>query len=91
MLLLGLQLTGLFPILSKINFTLPKSISRFFGITDNKIYSHKGTILLGALTFFLPCGFTQAMQLYAISSGNFISGALIMSLFAIGTKPIKTI
>jgi hypothetical protein len=41
----------------------------------------------GGLTFFLPCGFTQAMQIYALSSGNFWSGALIMALFALGTAP----
>lgn len=87
MLLMGLQLLNIFPFISNIKFTLPKSISRFFGISNDREYSHKGTIILGALTFFLPCGFTQAMQLYAISSGSFISGGLIMALFAVGTTP----
>ena len=87
MLLLGAQLLNIFPFISKFKFTLPKSISRFFGITDEKQYSHKGTMLLGALTFFLPCGFTQAMQLYAVSSGGFFSGGIIMALFALGTAP----
>jgi len=54
---------------------------------EQKEYSHKNSFYTGALTFFLPCGFTQAMQLFAVSSGNFIQGALIMSLFAIGTAP----
>jgi hypothetical protein len=44
-------------------------------------------IILGALTFFLPCGFTQAMQIYALGTGNFIQGGLIMALFALGTAP----
>jgi hypothetical protein len=44
-------------------------------------------MLLGALTFFLPCGFTQAMQVYAMTTGSFWRGALIMSVFAIGTAP----
>jgi len=43
--------------------------------------------MVGALTFFLPCGFTQAMQIYAISTGSFVQGAMIMGLFAIGTAP----
>jgi len=43
--------------------------------------------LLGGLTFFLPCGFTQAMQLYAISSGSVLTGALTMGVFALGTAP----
>jgi len=42
---------------------------------------------LGAMTFFLPCGFTQSLQLAALASGSFISGALIMGTFAIGTLP----
>ena len=50
-------------------------------------YSHRNAAMVGVLTFFLPCGFTQAMQLYAMSTGNFWSGALIMATFAVGTTP----
>lgn len=42
---------------------------------------------LGAFTFFLPCGFTQSLQLAALASGSFISGALTMFIFALGTLP----
>lgn len=44
-------------------------------------------MLIGGATFFLPCGFTQAMQLFAISTGSPMTGALIMGAFAIGTAP----
>ena len=44
-------------------------------------------MMLGALTFFLPCGFTQSMQLLALSSGGFLSGGMIMLVFALGTLP----
>lgn len=44
-------------------------------------------LLLGALTFFLPCGFTQSMQLLALGSGSFLAGGLIMLVFALGTLP----
>jgi uncharacterized protein len=88
MIFLGLKLVEIFPALQNITIALPKSIARFFGINEkNKEYSHKGAMLTGALTFFLPCGFTQAMQLYAVSTGSFIHGALIMFLFALGTAP----
>jgi sulfite exporter TauE/SafE/copper chaperone CopZ len=88
MLLLGLKLTGLFPRLETIGLTLPKGFSRFLGIGKHqKEYSSQNAFLLGALTFFLPCGFTQAMQLYAVSTGSFASGALAMGLFALGTAP----
>ena len=89
MLTLGLQLTGLFPRLKNISFTLPKGISKLLGIKERseKEYSHKNSFLMGASTFFLPCGFTQAMQLYAVSTGSFVQGAAIMGIFALGTAP----
>ena len=88
MLLVGIQLIDIFPRLNKIKFTLPKGISKALGINNQeKEYSHKNSAIMGALTFFLPCGFTQAMQLYAVSTGNFAQGAMIMGLFALGTAP----
>jgi len=89
MLVLGAQLTEMFPRLSNSSLTLPVGISRFLGINrqHEKEYSHWNSIVTGALTFFLPCGFTQAMQLYAMSTGNFWSGAFIMGVFALGTAP----
>lgn len=88
MLMLGLKLIGIFPKLENGGITLPKFVSRAFGISDHvKEYSHKGSMLTGVLTFFLPCGFTQAMQLYAISTGSFARGAMIMGVFALGTAP----
>ncbi|MCL5094329.1 MAG: sulfite exporter TauE/SafE family protein [Patescibacteria group bacterium] len=88
MFFLGLQLIEIFPKLSS-GFTLPKFISNIFRIKsrETKEYSHKNSLILGALTFFLPCGFTQAMQVLAVSTGSFVSGALIMGTFALGTTP----
>lgn len=89
MVLMGLQLIEIFPRLNGLQFTLPKGISRALGIKkqSEKEYSHTNAFILGASTFFLPCGFTQAMQLFAISSGNPITGALTMGVFALGTAP----
>jgi len=88
MLAMGLQLIDVFPRLSRFKFTLPKSVAKTFGFSSKvKEYSHINAAIMGALTFFLPCGFTQAMQLYAVSTGSFWSGALVMSLFALGTAP----
>ena len=42
---------------------------------------------LGAATFFLPCGFTQAVQLYALSTATPLTAGLIMATFALGTTP----
>jgi sulfite exporter TauE/SafE/copper chaperone CopZ len=88
MLLLGLKLIEIFPKLHAKSLVLPKSISRAFGINNEiKEYSHRGAFVTGALTFFIPCGFTQAMQLFAVSTGSFVQGALIMGVFALGTLP----
>jgi len=88
MIFLGLKLIEIFPALKDKNVTLPSGIARLFGLNkDTKEYSHKSALIMGALTFFLPCGFTQAMQLFAVSTGSFWQGFIIMSLFAIGTAP----
>jgi len=89
MLILGAQLTEIFPRLSNKGLTLPAGLAKFIGINQkkDKEYSHKNAMVLGGLTFFLPCGFTQAMQLVAIGSGSFVTGSIVMGLFAIGTAP----
>lgn len=88
MVLLGLKLVELFPRLSAVNITLPSSIGRMLGIKkEQKEYSHRGAMTAGALTFFLPCGFTQSMQLFAMTTGSFWQGAAIMGVFALGTAP----
>ena len=89
MLLLGGQLIDVFPILKRISFTLPKGLSRMLGIAEKSLgeYSNKNSAVMGAMTFFLPCGFTQAMQLFAMSTGSPLTGALTMGIFALGTAP----
>lgn len=86
MIALGLNMLGILPSVRILPLGLSKSVS-------NKIrsFSEKhvtgGAFTLGALTFFLPCGFTQALQLYVLSKGSFPTGALIMLAFSLGTLP----
>lgn len=89
MIILGLQLTEIFPRLTNKGITLPAGIAKFIGLNQHKQkeYSHKNAFVLGGITFFLPCGFTQAMQLVAIGSGSLVTGSIVMGLFAIGTAP----
>lgn len=88
MLIIGVQLLGLFPKFSA-SVTMPKGLAKLLKIDrqKDKEYSHSNALILGALTFFLPCGFTQAMQVFAIQSGSILSGAAIMGIFALGTTP----
>lgn len=85
MLILGIHLLGF---TRKVRMlTLPKNISTFF----TKIAGQAGIftpLILGAVTFFLPCGFTQSMQIVALSSGSFVAGASTMLMFSLGTLPV---
>ena len=82
MILLGLNLVGVF---KKNKLTLPSHIFSYFRKVEHATWA---PIVIGVGTFFLPCGFTQSMQVSAIGSGSFISGALIMFSFALGTLPV---
>lgn len=43
---------------------------------------------LGAMTIFIPCGTTLAMEALAISSANAFIGSSIMAAFVLGTTPL---
>lgn len=82
MLFLGLNLVGVF---TKNKIALPSGLFNFFKRIEHKTFT---PLILGFATFFLPCGFTQSMQVSALSSGSFVSGLLIMTSFALGTFPM---
>lgn len=79
---LGFNLLG---ITKHSKVTLPSGVFTFF---RNITQRSSAPLLLGVITFFLPCGFTQSMQVAALSSGSLVSGALIMGAFALGTLPV---
>ncbi|MFH1899304.1 MAG: sulfite exporter TauE/SafE family protein, partial [Patescibacteria group bacterium] len=59
-----------------------------------KLQNQKGVFpaaLMGAATFVLPCGFTQSMQVYSLTTANFIQGALTMFVFSLGTLPMLSL
>lgn len=86
MLLLGFQLLHLFPGLRRFSPKMPKFIGH--KVHDLSTKDSKGApFVLGASTFFLPCGFTQALQLYVLASGDWKIGALTMLVFSLGTLP----
>jgi sulfite exporter TauE/SafE len=90
MIILGLNLLDIFPWASKLQITLPGSFRD--KIQNFKNFNHNLTpILIGVVTFFLPCGFTQSMQIYTLSTGSFWTGAFTMLTFALGTLPVLAI
>ncbi len=87
LLALGINLLGVFPWMKRWQMTLPSGIGR--RIHGLKEVNHSLTpVLVGIATFFLPCGFTQSMQLYTLTTGSFWTGAFTMSAFALGTLPV---
>ena len=87
MVVVGLDLLHLLP--AGVKTWLPHAPKNFaHGAVDKA--SSAGWLmppLLGAATFFLPCGFTQALQAYALTTGSFTSGALVLGAFALGSVP----
>jgi sulfite exporter TauE/SafE/copper chaperone CopZ len=87
MLVLGVNLLDVLPFMKRLQPALPSFISRHL-LEISRVNHALTPALLGAATFFLPCGFTQSMQFYALSTGHFLTGALIMLAFALGTLPV---
>ncbi len=89
MTLIGARLTGLSPRIAGWSPTLPTGLARGLGLDTGSVtaYSDTRALLLGAASFFLPCGFTQAVQIYALSTGSPMTAGVIMAVFAIGTAP----
>lgn len=82
MILMGLNLLGLFKQLSKY---LPKPPAQFLSLRDKA--KELGPFAMGIVNGFIPCGPLQAMQLYALSTASPVTGALSMFAFSLGTTP----
>ena len=88
MLILGLNLLDVFHVTKRLQLALPRHFSDRIMKIENGFFA---PFIVGAGTFFLPCGFTQSMQFMALTSGSFVSGSLIMTSFALGTLPMLSL
>jgi hypothetical protein len=85
MVIMGVNMLGIFPWLRRFNLHMP----RFFaGKIEAEKDSGKGPLYVGLLNGLMPCGPLQAMQLYALSTGSPLTGAVSMLLFSLGTVPL---
>jgi len=82
MILMGLSMLGWLP--WWLVPRLPAKLSSRAG----KAKQGKGPFIVGLLNGLLPCGPLQAMQLYALSTGSVLLGAISMLLFSLGTVPL---
>ncbi len=88
MVIMGINMLGIFPWLRRLNPRMPK----FIAVKIQKEKSKSNSpFFVGLLNGLMPCGPLQAMQIYALSTGNPFSGALSMFLFSLGTVPLMFI
>ena len=90
MLILGINLLDVFHFTKKLQPSMPKFIAKR-AHRVSKLNHTFTPLLVGLATFFLPCGFTQSMQLYTLTTGSFLKGGLTMLAFALGTLPVLTL
>jgi sulfite exporter TauE/SafE/copper chaperone CopZ len=87
MFILGVNLIDVFHFSKRLQITMPSRFTRHI-VRGSKRDHLLAPLLVGIGTFFLPCGFTQSMQLYSLTTGSFMQGALTMLVFALGTLPV---
>jgi sulfite exporter TauE/SafE len=85
MIILGINMTGLFKNINILRIHLPKFIKKTI---DNQKKKAKSPFVVGLLNGLMPCGPLQTMQLYALGTGSIIKGALSLFIFALGTLPL---
>lgn len=88
MMVLAVNMLDIFPFTHKLQVKMPKFVGKKVMAIGENASSILMPAVLGAATFFLPCGFTQSMQMYSLTTGNFLSGAITMLVFALGTFPV---
>lgn len=85
MVIMGINMLGIFPALRRFSLRVPRVI----GVKINKKKSDsKQPIIIGMLNGLMPCGPLQSMQIVAFGTGNPVAGAFAMFMFSLGTVPL---
>ncbi len=85
MVLMGINMLGLFPWLRRLQPRMPNIFVR--KVNAGKSQS-KSPFFVGLLNGLMPCGPLQSMQIVALASGNPLAGGLSMLVFSLGTVPL---
>lgn len=80
MIIMGFNLAG-FNLFKKFYIKLPWSSCSLKSKSSSPF-------LVGILNGLMPCGPLQTMQVYALSTGSVLKGALSMFIFSLGTVPL---
>ncbi|MGB9883509.1 MAG: sulfite exporter TauE/SafE family protein [Microgenomates group bacterium] len=87
MIFLGLDMANIFSWQKYFNLSFTGKIFEYLEQKLEK-YPRRLPFILGGLTYLLPCGFTQSVQVYVMGLGNPLTSALYMMVFALGTVPL---
>lgn len=85
MVIMGINMLGIFPKMRKIKVRFPAFISRNLNKATKR---SKTPLLVGLLNGLMPCGALQSVQIIALASGSPFVGALSMLMFSLGTIPL---
>lgn len=85
MVILGINMLGIFPWLRRFQLQLPRFLVR--NVNRKKAGSSQ-PFVIGLLNGMMPCGPLQSMQIVALASANPFAGALSMLAFSLGTVPL---
>jgi sulfite exporter TauE/SafE/copper chaperone CopZ len=83
MVIMGINMLGIFPRLRKFSLRIPKIFPR-----EIEAQRTKSPFIIGLFNGLMPCGPLQSMQIVALASGNPLAGALSMFFFSVGTIPL---
>jgi sulfite exporter TauE/SafE/copper chaperone CopZ len=84
MMVMGLQMLGLFPGLARFIPRMP----RLLRTRAESAKQGRGPFFVGLLNGLMTCGPLQAMQIYALGTGSLLLGAASMFFFSLGTVPL---
>ena len=95
MVIMGLNMLNLFPWLRRLAPRMPRAVATRAAATAAAARAATGKpavsnapLYVGLLNGLMPCGPLQAMQLYALSTGDPMKGAFAMFVFSLGTVPL---
>ena len=85
MAVMGINMLGIFPGLRKLKLSIPN-----FGrnIITRPAGKNRTPFIIGLCNGFMPCGPLQSMQIVALASGCYLTGAVSMFCFSLGTVPL---
>jgi len=86
LILYGLKMFNIFPLLRKINITIPKFLWKFVAKEQKK---HTSPLIVGLFNgLMIACGPLQAIYIMAAGTGSMVEGAKLLLVFGLGTLPV---